>query len=93
VPAGGDGRSAGSVPGLPPQLSAFPGNDGGEFAHPRVDHDHGGEPVLLCRDVVIDTWRESHPYEQQAGPMPCYGAWPNERVDVFHGCMDTGLRP
>jgi hypothetical protein len=29
----------------------------------------------------------------QDGSMPCDGAWPPERVDVFRRWVETGMRP
>jgi hypothetical protein len=64
------------------------------------------EPLFSQRDheamqVVFDLWDVDSVREHagaildqlEAGRMPCYGAWPQERVALFRRWMDSGMQP
>ncbi len=64
------------------------------------------EPLFSQRDheamqIVFDLWdvesvREHAEaiFEQvEAGRMPCYGAWPEERIALFRRWIDGGMQP
>ncbi len=63
------------------------------------------EPLFSDRDheamlIVFDLWdveavrehAESILAQVESGRMPCYGAWPEDRVQLFRRWMDGGMQ-
>jgi hypothetical protein len=64
------------------------------------------EPLFSQRDheamqIVFDLWdvesvrehAEAILEQVEAGRMPCYGAWPEERIALFRRWIDGGMQP
>jgi hypothetical protein len=64
------------------------------------------EPLFSQRDheamqIMMDLWDVESVREHadaildqvRSGRMPCYGAWPEERVALFQRWMEGGMRP
>jgi hypothetical protein len=64
------------------------------------------EPLFSLRDheamqIVFDLWdvesvrehAEAILEQVEAGRMPCYGAWPEERIALFRRWIDGGMQP
>ena len=69
-----------------------------------LSFDHDVKPLFRERDrgsmlASFDLWQRDDVAENadailkrlENGSMPCDGAWPAERVDVFRGWVDAGM--
>jgi len=69
-----------------------------------LSFDHDVKPLFRERDrgsmlATFDLWQRDDVAENadailkrlEDGSMPCDGAWPAERVDVFRGWVDAGM--
>lgn len=58
------------------------------------DRDHEAMLIMFdLRDVeAVREYAESILEQLESGRMPCYGPWPEDRVQLFRRWMDGGMK-
>lgn len=58
------------------------------------DRDHEAMLIMFdLRDVeAVREYAESILKQLESGRMPCYGPWPEDRVQLFRRWMDGGMK-